>query len=203
MSSFRRFDATLGALFAIPPATRHDRCVIKRTRNGLRIKLRRFSHIGQFVEQDQMRVDEVGRRTRERKVLLSTFEARLVGINLNSKFGHSRFVGSLDQLLATSLSRNLTTDCKVRYRADRSATYGAGRGGHSYKYSDFHARFPFDEAALRRKFPLETARVLADVYFPPRRSAFDGVLRFFRGVFRRVGGNRGLARAPQPRKEVV
>ncbi|MDS0850109.1 hypothetical protein [Burkholderia cenocepacia] len=182
MTSFRH-----RGLFSVVPVivvepSCHDRRVLKRTNNCVRIKLRRFAEISEFVEQDQVHGHKV--RGRNRKVLMSTFDVRSVGFDVNLKFCHACFVSSFDQLLASPLARSLAANQKVREGANRCAANRASRCRHSDEDRCFHSVDSFDETALRKRFPLEMAMALADVYFPPRLSAFERAQRFCRNVFR-------------------
>jgi hypothetical protein len=197
VTSFARRRIFVGDPFAIVKAVRHDRCILKRTRNGVRIKFSGFSEVGKLVEQNQVHGHKV--RGYKRKILMSTLNIRAVGFDMNPKFRHSRFVGSLDQLLSPLLSSSLTTNQKICDGTDRDATYRAGGGRHSNHSGCFHSGDPFDEAALLRQFRLEMAKALADVYFPPRRSAFDNAMHTCRRVFCCLFKGRRLPELAEPK----
>ncbi|PRG83946.1 hypothetical protein C6T58_05540 [Burkholderia multivorans] len=135
-SSGRRIAS--GAPFGFVKPVFHDRCVLKRTRNGFRIKLARFSEVGKFVEQSEVKRNEVGRR--QRKVLMSTLDIRAVRFDVNVKFRHARFIRSLDELLASALTRGLATDNERANRADRRTSKCSGSGCDRDKGGCFHTK---------------------------------------------------------------
>lgn len=135
-SSGRRIAS--GAPFGFVKPVFHDRCVLKRTRNGFRIKLARFSEVGEFVEQSEVKRNEVGRR--QRKVLMSTLDIRAVRFDVNVKFRHARFIRSLDELLASALTRGLAIDDERANRADRRTSKCTGSGCDRDKGGCFHIK---------------------------------------------------------------
>jgi len=162
-------------------AGRHDRCSLKRVRNGVRIQLTRLPEISELVEQNKVHGHKV--RGSKGKVLVSSFDIRSVCLDVNPKLGHASIVGSFDQLFAPTLPCSLPAKQQVRNCGDSCAAYGASGSRNGDEDGHFHSGDPFDEAVSRRQFPLEMAEALAEIYFPPRRNTVERILHVCRGIF--------------------
>ncbi|MBJ9616280.1 hypothetical protein KTE49_11880 [Burkholderia multivorans] len=106
-------------------SARKTRCIIKRTRNGARVKLVHFLEVYQPVEQDKV-VDQVTTERRYRSAG-PAFTFDFCDLNVRKMLRSRSVVRSLDKMLSLSLSNGLASGNHRRDRAANGAQDHADR----------------------------------------------------------------------------
>lgn len=128
------------ARLAFFPSVRHERCIVKRTRNGVRVKVTRFSEISEAIKKRQVEDEKVG--WRKRRIKVATLDVEFVRFDVHSKLRDRRFVRARDQLLAFALSQALSGGDERTDRRNDRARDGAARARDGGNGSGFYGGSP-------------------------------------------------------------